>query len=147
MIADSGLIPEWRAKLKAGDVRLKSSEGWSLPRNRYTAQRRSKLPKLHIPRLIMDCAAKSEQHYTIPFGAWAEAKRKAKTGGLLTHQLRTKCARQGFTLSSHMLVVSPVPKRDRNNPLRRVFSCLQYVNCVLVLVSQLRKERLHGWRI
>ena len=32
----------------------------------------------------------------IPFGAWAEAKRKAKTGGLLTHQLRTKCARQGF---------------------------------------------------
>lgn len=30
MIADSGLIPEWRTKEKAGDVRLKSSEGWSL---------------------------------------------------------------------------------------------------------------------
>ena len=76
---------------------------------------------------------------SIPFGAWAEAKRKATTGGLLTHQLRTKCARQGFILFTHMLVVSPVPKRDRNNPLRRVFSCLQYVNCVLVLAGQLRK--------
>lgn len=40
-----------------------------------------------------------------------------------------------------MLVVSPVPKRDRNNPLRRVFSCLQSVNYVVILVRQLRKER------
>ena len=38
-----------------------------------------------------------------------------------------------------MLVVSPVPKRDRNSPLRRVFSCL-LCQLVLVLAGQLRKE-------
>lgn len=39
-----------------------------------------------------------------------------------------------------MLVVSPVPKRDRNNPLRRVFSCLQSVNYVVILVRQLHGD-------
>ena len=75
----------------------------------------------------------------IPDGKSAEAQRVAKTGGLLTHQHTTKLARQGFILSSHMLAVSPVPKRDRDNPLRRVFSCL-WCQLVLIWFSQLRKE-------
>lgn len=36
----AGSIPAIGTKLKAGDVRLKSSDGWSLPGNRYTASRR-----------------------------------------------------------------------------------------------------------
>ena len=100
---------------KAGDVRPKSSEGWSLSVTQKSAlhdtqhhgapsyQSYTFHGKLWIAQLkvnetthLESLSQKLKFRGFIPFGAWAEAKRKAKTVGLLDHQLRTKCARQGF---------------------------------------------------
>ena len=112
----------------------------------------TKLPKLHIPRQIMDCAAKSERNNTPRkpieeaqisrfYSRWQVGRGATCSQDVdsLPHQHTTKLARQGFILFTHMLVVSPVPKRDRNDPLRRVFSCSR---CQLVLIwfGQLRED-------